>query len=200
MRFGFIKWCRRSHSDVFWRCDFFEARSLCSAPGATFLRRNHSAAPRIASLQLHSLTLSFSSHSASPLSSDAVVLLSLSMFFWCFALAFGVMLSPCCRSPRSSRGYAVVLLLCSSGTCMMQLLLAVIHPQRQRLLGCFWGSPLQLDFVFVQFSKPMDDSCHVLQWICLLQWDFAIISHLFCHQHRDDACCLADLGGCCIWT
>ena len=146
------------------------------------------------------MTLSFSSHSASPLSSDAVVLLSPSMFFWCFALAFGVMLSPCCRSPRSSRGYAVVLLLGSSDTCILQLSLLSVHPSVTATQGCSWGSLLQLDFVVVQFSKPMDDSCHVLQWVCLWQWDLAIISHLFCHQHRDDACCIADMGGCCIWT
>ena len=122
---------------------------------ATFLRRIHSATPRIASLLLPSFdawyrrsaaqrrhlaaTLSFSSHSASPLGSDAVVLLSLSMFFWRFALTFGVMLSPCCRSAGSSRGYAVVLLLCSSGTCMLQLSVAVDSSFSDSYSGMFLG-------------------------------------------------------------
>ena len=135
----------------------------------------------------------------SPLSSDTVVLLSLSMFFLVFCLIFGVMLSPCCRSARSSRGYTVGLLLCSSDTCMLQLSLLSILPSVTATQGCSWGSLLQLDFVVVQFSKPLDDSCHVLQWVFLLQWDLAIFSHLFCHRHRDDACCIADRDGCCIF-
>ena len=146
-------------------CDFFEARSLCNAPSATFLRRIHSATPRKASLLLHSLTLSCNTTLCRLLVATLSFCCRLACFFLVFCLFFGVMLSHCCRSARASRGYTVGLLLCSSDTCRLQLSLLSILLSVTATQGYSWGSLLQLDFVVVQFSKPLEDSCHVLQWV-----------------------------------